>query len=310
MNRESHHQEQRHLSLFRSLSANDAENSPTADRASASAHRRNHLRSSDAVAATPTTTVTTDRCHGTSSSIGPYDVITGRSKDAFNNIGNRRFRYTVAIALERYLKAATRQGKTNVIISVVKQVQQNGGRFFKRGRDGSWIELDKKLTREKVGHALRDMATARESRDPTAFIKRHLNYPELPSFKPTSEETKSRTAVRTAKFPSTEEVEATSGKAKNGGSSSKTTSKPGKTTEAESRLTENDSRRGSFSSLVSNSSIGFLEDYLTDDDEEQNVKRDSEQNMFLELFESNLELAEPLVPRRHSRLSSPGGWSI
>jgi len=102
--------------------------------------------------------------HKGETKIGPYDVLCGRSKLSFNNTGNRRFRVTVALNLERYLKALTRQGKTNVIISVADQVRQNGGRFLKwNRRTKDWELLDDKRVRGKVGHALRDMATAREN---------------------------------------------------------------------------------------------------------------------------------------------------
>lgn len=93
--------------------------------------------------------------------IGPYDVLCGRHKDAFNNVGNRRFRVTVSLALERYLLAPTRQDRSIVIASVVDLVRENGGHFL-QWKLGQWVELDDKNTQAKVGHALRDMAVARE----------------------------------------------------------------------------------------------------------------------------------------------------
>jgi hypothetical protein len=101
------------------------------------------------------------------SGIGQYDVLCGRHKLAFNNIGNRRLRVTVSLSLERYLAAPTRQDKTLVIISVVRLLQENGARFLKWKKD-RWIELGEKQAREKVGHALRDMASARDLLPPSS----------------------------------------------------------------------------------------------------------------------------------------------
>jgi hypothetical protein len=103
------------------------------------------------------------------SEIGQHDVICGRSKMAFNNVGNRRFRTIISLSLERFMKAPERKDKSVVIRSVTDLLLGNGGRFLqqvhknKSGRRSSGIvfyELTKKETRIKVGHALRDMALA------------------------------------------------------------------------------------------------------------------------------------------------------
>jgi len=91
--------------------------------------------------------------------LGNYDVICGRHKTAFNNVGNRRFRVTVSLSLARYLSAPTRKDKSIVIKSVAALVRSTGGRFLQRNK-GAWVELDEKQTHVKVGHALRDMALA------------------------------------------------------------------------------------------------------------------------------------------------------
>lgn len=100
--------------------------------------------------------------------VGVYDVLCGRDKEAFNNIGNRRFRVTVSLALDRYTQALTRKEKSTVIHSVAVLVQQNGGRFLHKTNtntnDGNakneYTELNEKQRHDKVGHALRDMALA------------------------------------------------------------------------------------------------------------------------------------------------------
>jgi hypothetical protein len=93
--------------------------------------------------------------------IFPYDVLCGRCKDAFNNIGNRRFRVTVSLWLSRYVNAPTRQDKSLIINAIRELVRETGGRFLKH-RNGGFGELSDKEIREKVGHALRDMVTARD----------------------------------------------------------------------------------------------------------------------------------------------------
>jgi hypothetical protein len=95
------------------------------------------------------------------SGIGLYDVLCGRHKLAFNNIGNRRFRVTISLSLERYLSSPRRQDKTQVVFSIVKLIKENGGRFLKWKKD-RWVEIEEKQAREKVGHALRDMASSRD----------------------------------------------------------------------------------------------------------------------------------------------------
>lgn len=91
--------------------------------------------------------------------LGAYDVICGRHKAAFDNIGNRRFRVLVALAQDRYTSAPTRAHKTTVIRSIIDSVHNGGGRFLQR-LGCTWVELDAKQTHDKVGHALRDMAIA------------------------------------------------------------------------------------------------------------------------------------------------------
>lgn len=95
--------------------------------------------------------------------LGFYDVICGRHKAAFDNIGNRRFRVLVALAHEKYSNASTRAHKSIVIKDIVDSVHNGGGRFLQR-LGCNWVELDDKQTHDKVGHALRDMAVASKSK--------------------------------------------------------------------------------------------------------------------------------------------------
>jgi hypothetical protein len=98
--------------------------------------------------------------------LGPYDIIFGRCSNAFNNIGNRRFRVTISLNVQRYIDAPTREDKGQVITSVVALLKNEiGARFFgvKGGKLGGKLELELDGTkiRKKVGHALRDTAANR-----------------------------------------------------------------------------------------------------------------------------------------------------
>jgi hypothetical protein len=93
---------------------------------------------------------------------GPYDILCGRTKESFNNIGNRRFRVTVGLYLNQYLEAGSRIAKSQLIISIVHYLRVYVGvRFLKEKFEGAshegYVELGERGAREKVGHALRDL---------------------------------------------------------------------------------------------------------------------------------------------------------
>jgi hypothetical protein len=91
--------------------------------------------------------------------VHPYDVLNGRSKTAFNNVGNRRFRITLALEVKRYQNAPNRQDKSKLILSIIRLVRSCGGHFLTRSK-GRWIDIGDRAAREKVGHAFRDMVGA------------------------------------------------------------------------------------------------------------------------------------------------------
>ncbi len=105
---------------------------------------------------------------------GPYDIVCGRNSGAYNFIGNRRFRVTIEMNLQRYIDSPTREDKTKVIKSIVGMLHdQIGARFLKKetcktvSADGTrrrraprYIVMSEKQAREKVGHALRDLVIA------------------------------------------------------------------------------------------------------------------------------------------------------
>jgi hypothetical protein len=89
--------------------------------------------------------------------VGPYDIRCGRHKDAFNNVGNRRFRVTINLNLPRYAEARSKHEKSAVVMSVVKFLQEEVGARFLKPKGKGFIELNNTQKRSKIGHALRDM---------------------------------------------------------------------------------------------------------------------------------------------------------
>jgi hypothetical protein len=93
--------------------------------------------------------------------VGVYDVLCGRNKAAFNNIGNRRFRVLVSMSLYEYSHIAIRRKeKSQVVRNIIAATKASGGRFLEE-KSGIPLELSDKDTQVKVGHAIRDMIIAR-----------------------------------------------------------------------------------------------------------------------------------------------------
>ena len=99
----------------------------------------------------------------TTGEVRPYDVICGRYKESYNNIGNRRFRVTIRLSLNRYHVARTKPEKTRYFQSIIAIIQNSGGRFLKW--DGQqFIEISNKEKNSKVGHAVRNIVRCKNSR--------------------------------------------------------------------------------------------------------------------------------------------------
>ena len=96
-------------------------------------------------------------------SLGPYDILCGRNKLAYNHIGNRRFRVTINMNLQAYVNAKTRNDKAALIAYIVNYLKNEvGARFVTQRKDGSLGDLTPRQARQKVGHALRDLSVARQ----------------------------------------------------------------------------------------------------------------------------------------------------
>jgi len=128
------------------------------------------------------------------SELKPFDVLCGRSKESYNNIGNRRFRILINLNLPRYLDCQSRNERSEVILSLTEDLSTSSSciRFFKHQKECSsssgsssnnnnkeLIELDFKEKRGKIAHALRDAASqhnnsnkSKEAMDGTKKIQR------------------------------------------------------------------------------------------------------------------------------------------
>jgi hypothetical protein len=99
-----------------------------------------------------------------SEDIRPYDILCGRDKATFNNVGNRRFRVLIRLNIPRYDAARTKAQKAQVIKYICDVfTNEVGVRFLKKDKSGEgYIELNGSEARKKVGHALRDMSVAEQ----------------------------------------------------------------------------------------------------------------------------------------------------
>jgi hypothetical protein len=90
----------------------------------------------------------------------PYDVICGRNCAAHHSVGNRRFRLTIMMNLDRYVNAQRREEKTRIIKNVADMLMDDdvGARFLKKLGNNRYRPLNAKQIREKVGHCLRDLS--------------------------------------------------------------------------------------------------------------------------------------------------------
>jgi hypothetical protein len=123
-------------------------------------------------------------------SLRPYDVVCGRGTNSFNNVGNRRFRIFIGLHLSKYTEAEGRLQKGHVIKSLVHALTVEMGARFLRIQEGRLVELKESQIRQKVGHALRDMAsfnassTGRTKPTPSVLEGAHSDVEEVRPFIP------------------------------------------------------------------------------------------------------------------------------
>jgi cobalamin biosynthesis protein CobT len=86
---------------------------------------------------------------------------------------------TISIFLGRYLKAKSRVDRSKVIIEISQTIHDAGGHFLKENKKGGgWIETSNKEARNKVGHALRDAASAAPLEMKQAGSQEHEESPQ------------------------------------------------------------------------------------------------------------------------------------
>merc|ERR1712194_1000370 len=78
----------------------------------------------------------------------PFDVLCGRNKTSYNNIGNRRFRILINLNLPHYLECQSRNERSEMILLLTRDLCCCSDE----------TQIDFKGCREKIGHALRDAA--------------------------------------------------------------------------------------------------------------------------------------------------------
>lgn len=85
------------------------------------------------------------------------NVICVRGRKACGYPGNRRLRVLVRSQMKRYSQATSKANRSNVVSDIIKVIRGTGGNFVRYNDDQSGIVLlSERMTREKVGQALRD----------------------------------------------------------------------------------------------------------------------------------------------------------
>ena len=105
-----------------------------------------------------------------------YDVICGRGKECYNHVGNRRFRVSIEMVLDKYTRAETKTEKSLIVMTLVDKIRSNcgpsGGGFIRFDRKTNrWYEIGDEAAREKVGQTLRETMT---QHDPAKRAKKRM----------------------------------------------------------------------------------------------------------------------------------------
>ena len=135
-----------------------------------------------------TASAATTNAMAITTTLQPFDVLSGRDKQSFNHIGNRRFRVVIGMNLQRYLDAKTRYERSEMILSFVRELRGDANMRFIKRRGSKYIELNEKQSREKVGHALRDAAAQARGQENPAEQK-------TPPVKQTISKSKSKSEI-------------------------------------------------------------------------------------------------------------------
>ena len=85
--------------------------------------------------------------------IGQYDILCGREKSVFNNIGNKRFRVSISMNIPIYEAAKTKKQKATIIDHVYNVLQSCGSNNDHHSDSGGYRFLKKE---KKTMHATAD----------------------------------------------------------------------------------------------------------------------------------------------------------
>lgn len=113
--------------------------------------------------------------------LGPYDIVCGHNNAGYDSVGNRRFRATIQMNLQRYVNCPSKKGRTNIIGSIVRLLrEQAGARFLKeerfersssgqqqrlRLRQSRYTIMTQKQAHEKVCRSFGDLMASRCKRE-------------------------------------------------------------------------------------------------------------------------------------------------
>lgn len=87
-------------------------------------------------------------------SVQKHDVLLGRGKKRFKHAGNIAYRAFIESRISFYFEG-DRTEKSGVVLEIINAIKKTGGRFLKNKGTG-WEEADLRVSREKVGHSIRD----------------------------------------------------------------------------------------------------------------------------------------------------------
>jgi hypothetical protein len=86
------------------------------------------------------------------------DILCGRGKACGKHPGNKKFSAAIRANLQTYGEAPKRVDKSNVVVSIIRSLRENGGRFIKQDkRSKQYYELTDGQAHGKTGHAIRDL---------------------------------------------------------------------------------------------------------------------------------------------------------
>jgi hypothetical protein len=91
---------------------------------------------------------------------GKYDVVCNRSRNAFHQLGNRRFRIIIENHAAAFAAKRLKADRSFMIVSILKTVESAGGKFVAKNNQGQWDTIALVKRKEKVGHALRAAISA------------------------------------------------------------------------------------------------------------------------------------------------------